>query len=59
MKRVTTARTSGGIDDERWDGVMGGGTELAGRVFVERRAQTDSPGFSTAPFGTMMIPLRM
>jgi hypothetical protein len=59
MKRVTATCANGVIGDERRGRLMNGGTKRADRRRARRTRQTDTPAFTTAFFGTMMIPLRM
>ena len=59
MTRGTAALTSGVMVDERRDEVTDGGTGFDERRACSRARQTETPGFTTAPFGTMMIPFLM
>jgi hypothetical protein len=59
MTRGTAAWTSGVMVDERRDQVTDGGTEFEERHALTRARQTETPGFTIAPFGTMMIPFLM
>jgi len=59
MTRGTAAWTSGVMVDERRDQVMDGGTGFEERRAFTRVRQTETPGFTTAPFGTMMMPFLM
>jgi hypothetical protein len=59
MTRGTAAWTSGVMVDERRDQVTDGGTGFEESRALTRTRQTETPGFKTAPFGTMMIPFLM
>ena len=50
---------NGVMVDERRDRVTDGGTGFEERRALTRARQTEMPGFTTAPFGTMMMPFLM
>ena len=59
MTRGTTQLTDGVMVDERRDQVMDGGTGFEMSRALTRARQTETPAFTTAPFGTMMMPFLM